>query len=274
VSIALTTLGHFEAVIEFCKRALSFEENKAREKIRVLILMAYALDSRGDLDTTIEILQRVIEECEEGEYLKSMAIAYGNLGVTYQKKGEGTKAEKMHKKALAINKKLGYKKGIVCEYTNLSILYTGREDFKRAEHMLEKAQETMKKVDRHIICATYVNLGLMWKKKGPEGNKRAENMFRKALERYETMGDVEGKAACCFNLGTVLCVQGELQEAENMLEKSLKYYEAIGNKKMCSEVISILRPICHVNKKIVDSAEKHTILNEILRYAQNVSKGV
>jgi Flp pilus assembly protein TadD len=53
---------------------------------------------------------------------EGMAANYGNLGVSYQTRGDLDQAEAMLRKALAIEEELGHKAGMASQYGNLGLI--------------------------------------------------------------------------------------------------------------------------------------------------------
>ena len=70
---------------------------------------------------------------------EGMASDYGNLGLIYQRRGELDRAEEMHRKSLAIDEKLGRQEGMAIDYGNLGLVYQTRGDLDRAEEMHKKS---------------------------------------------------------------------------------------------------------------------------------------
>ncbi len=60
-----------------------------------------------------------------------MGIAYGNLGMIYQTRGELPKAEEIHLKALKLEEELGHKKGMAITYGSLGSIYAARKNKSR-----------------------------------------------------------------------------------------------------------------------------------------------
>jgi len=71
--------------------------------------------------------------------MEAIAAGTGNLGLIYRTRGQLDRAEEMHKKALAINEKLGRQKGMANQYGNLGAIYQTRGELDRAEEMHKKS---------------------------------------------------------------------------------------------------------------------------------------
>ena len=118
----------------------------------------------GQLDKAIEAYNQVRALGTKSSDQITLAIAYGNLGVVYQTRGDLAQAEAMHRKALELNEALGRKKGIAHAYNNLGIVYRVRGDLAQAEAMYRKALELDESSDhkegmKEGMAAVYNNLG-------------------------------------------------------------------------------------------------------------------
>ena len=147
---------------------------------------------------------------------------YGNLGLIYRMRGELDRAEAMHKKALAIDEKLGRQDGMANEYGNLGLLYQMRGELDRAEAMYKKALAIDEKLGRQEGMADqYGNLGGLYQMRGELD--RAEAMHKKALAIDEKLGRQEGMADQYGNLGIASNeTRGDLDRAEEMHKKGAR----------------------------------------------------
>ena len=66
----------------------------------------------------------------------------------YKRRGELDRAEEMHRKALAINEKLGRQEGMAGDYGNLGLIYQQRGELDRAEEMHRKSLAIEEKLGR------------------------------------------------------------------------------------------------------------------------------
>ena len=74
-----------------------------------------------------------------GEDLINQAVAYGNLGIVYQIRGELDRALEYHQKSLAIAKQLGNKEVMANQYGNLGVVYQTRGELDQAIEYWEKS---------------------------------------------------------------------------------------------------------------------------------------
>ncbi len=125
----------------------------------------WALILLGHLDQAISSSLRGMGMVQSGG--AEEATLSGNLGLIYQTRGGLDKAEAMHNKSLAINKKLGHLEGMANQYGNLGNTYYECEMLDRAEEMLNKSLAIHKKIGRlEGMANQYANLGTVYKQRG------------------------------------------------------------------------------------------------------------
>jgi tetratricopeptide (TPR) repeat protein len=179
----------------------------------------------GLLDAAISLSERALEMVEDESEEK--AALSGNLGLIYRKRGELDKAEEMHKKSLAIEKKLGRLEGMANQYGNLGNIYYKRGELDKAEEMFLRVLKIEDKLGRPDSRANaYGNLGLIYRTRGDLD--KAEEMHKKSLAIEEKLGRLEGMASDYGNLGLIYRTRGELDKAEEMLNKALEIDKKLG----------------------------------------------
>jgi len=100
---------------------------------------ASALMDIGSFDAFIGLSIRTLEVVKEGT--GACAILLGNLGIIYKNRGDLDVAERMHRKALEINEKLGRLEGMARVYGNLGTVFLELGDLDHAEQMHRTALE-------------------------------------------------------------------------------------------------------------------------------------
>ncbi|MCH8121110.1 MAG: tetratricopeptide repeat protein, partial [Planctomycetes bacterium] len=149
--------------------------------------LAYIYKAIGELDKSQQNILKSLEIAERLGLQKTVADAYGNLGLIYRTKGDLDKAEDMHNKSLEIEKKLGRLEGMASQYGNLGIVYCERGDLDKAEEMHLKALEIDKKLDRlEGMANDYANLGSVYEQRGDIG--KAKEYWEKALGLFKKIG--------------------------------------------------------------------------------------
>jgi len=186
------------------------------------------LNRVGRLSQAQIMCERVAELADLRDDERSKAAAFGNLGLIYQTRGELDQAEEMHRKSLAIERRLGrQEEGMASNYGNLGLIYRARSDFDEAERMLRKSLEISERLGwQEGMANSYGNLGLTHQDRGELD--QAEEMHRKALEIHEGLGLQEGMAADYGNLGMIYQQRGEPDKAEEMYRKALEIEERLG----------------------------------------------
>jgi Flp pilus assembly protein TadD len=74
------------------------------------------------------------------------AIAYGNLGIVLQTRGDLDGAEAMYRKSLAIEEKLGRLEGMASQYGNLGILHELRGEMEPALQLWRKSRDLFARI--------------------------------------------------------------------------------------------------------------------------------
>lgn len=180
----------------------------------------------GSIDRAKEKFEKLLRLSEDYKQTTSLTIAYHNLGLVNDIRGDWDQAQEMFERSLEIEQELGNKEGIAKGYTKIAELLYKRGDVDKAEEMLLKALEIDEKPTNRQVC--YLGLGAVYRTRGDLD--RAEKMFREALQINEKIGNRQGIAKSYTELGLVDYKRGQLNEAEEMLRKALKIDEELGNK--------------------------------------------
>lgn len=140
---------------------------------------------RGQLSEAEESYRRLLVLAADDQ--AAQAASYGNLGNVLQTRGDLDGAEAMHRKALAINEKLGRPEGIAKQYGNLGIVLRTRGDLDRAEAMHRKALEIEEKLGRREGMAShYANLGIVLEIRGDLDGAR--DLWMKSRDLFARLG--------------------------------------------------------------------------------------
>ena len=212
-----------QAIFAEVLRSKEAEGKQANKEAAAAARHLGALAFNGDTKAALAAYQKAVELDPDD------ADNWNWLGILLTRTGELTKAEKMHKKALAINNTSGCKEGTACVNINLGNVYLTRGELDKAEEMYRKSLEISEALGLKEATAKAIgNLGLVYKTRGELD--KAEEMYRKSLEINEALGSKEGMAINYGNLGNVYKTRGELDKAEEMHRKSLALHEALGSK--------------------------------------------
>ena len=183
----------------------------------------------GQLDAAVEALEHVQRLGNAVEDKAVIAIAFGNLGLIYQTRGDLEKAEEYHLKSLEIEKELGRKEGMASQYGNLGLIYRTRGDLEEAEEYHLKSLALHEELGlKEGMASQYGNLGLLYRRQG--NLEEAEEYHLKSLEIAKELGLKEGMASQYGNLGLIYRRQGNLEKAEEYHLKALGLNEELGHK--------------------------------------------
>ncbi len=223
----LNMLGLLDVTLGFSKRALDMVEKGSKEEASVRCTMGLAYRTKGDLDEAEKLHLRALEIEKEGQREVGMAREYGNLGLIYRTKGDLDQAEEMHNKSLDIHKKLGRLEGMARQYGNLGLIYRTKGDLDKAEEMHNKSLDIHKKLGRLEGMAR--QYGNLGLIYRTKGDlDKAEDMHNKSLEINKKLGRLEGMANQYGNLGLIYRTRGDLDQAEDMQNKSLEINKNLG----------------------------------------------
>ncbi len=189
--------------------------------------LAYILYAIGMLTEAEKMLKKELEINERIGQPVWMAASYGNLGLIYRRRGDLDKAEEMHKKSLEIEEKLGRLEGIAMQYGNLGLIYQTRGELDKAEQMLREGLKIDEKLGRLAGIAS--KYGNLGLIYRERGDlDKAEEMHKKSLEIDKRIGQPGGMASQYGNLGLIYQTRGELDKAEQMFSRSLEIDERLG----------------------------------------------
>ena len=190
--------------------------------------LAYLYQFTGDLDRAEKMLRKALAIETELGRQKPIAINYRNLGVVYSEIGDLGRAEEMYRMALAIDERLGWQDGMANDYGNLGVICEGRDDLEQAEEMFHKSLAIREKRERQDDGLANDYSNLGIVYQKRGNPGRAEEMFRKALAIDERLGRHDGIASDYGNLGLTCVMRGDLDRAEEMLCKALTINRELG----------------------------------------------
>jgi tetratricopeptide (TPR) repeat protein len=204
---------------------LSRELDRAALIADILSQLGYLHYSTQQFDQAEALYQEALEaydglcQTDPDQGLRGKASQWSNLGHTCFARGDFTKAEQWHRKALA-------------SYESIAV-----QAYERAAELDEELGEPQ------VAAQRYANMGhSMYAQRKPELALRA---FEKALTRYRDLGSPEGEAAQLSNLGLVKGDQGEFEPAVDYFNQAKSIYNQIGD--ALNEITQLVR-LGHVQR--------------------------
>jgi hypothetical protein len=115
------------------------------------------------------------------------AVWLNELGFLHYALGDLDEAERLHRKSLEINEKLGWLEGMASQYGNLGLIYQTRGDLDEAERLFRKSLEIFEKLGRlEGMANACANLGSVQTQRGDLAGARA--LWTKARDLFARIG--------------------------------------------------------------------------------------
>jgi tetratricopeptide (TPR) repeat protein len=155
-----------------------------------------------------------------------MALHLEGLGRAYWQIGEPTQAETLFRRALELFHQLGHRGNIANMHNSLATLYLEQEDSEAACRELETALDLYEEMGQKgplgqackQLADMYFNLDV----------KRAELLYRRALDVYQDLQDEQGRGGAYVGLGNVAAQRGNANQAIGMWIAASKLFEGLG----------------------------------------------
>lgn len=159
---------------------------------------------------------------------KSLAKAYGNIGLAYYIKGEYAISLEYQFKTQELREAIGDTEGLANTYNNIGIVYRNQGDLPKALEYYFKALRLNIEVGKtNKVAHNLNNIGLVYHD-NHEYDKSLEYL-EQALSLNKTLKDSIEVANNYNNMGNVLFSKGEHQKAIEYYFKALKVNNKIGN---------------------------------------------
>ena len=207
------SLGEFETAIDYYKRLLKILKESGEKKAHGT--PGNARDKLGGCKTAVHkfglpTARELTDRYAEG-------VAYFNLGNSYQRLGECTKAIDFFERHQKIMKELGDRHGEGSAYSSLGIVHQGRGDFKTAIDYHERHLKVVKELGyRSAEGKAYGNLGIAYQSLGDF--KTATDYHKRSLEISRELGEVLQEGITLSELGFIFARLGQVPVA-------IEYYE-------------------------------------------------
>lgn len=166
-------------------------------------------------------------------YLKYMATALSNTGLSYENQGDAANAAEYYHKSLRIQEEIKDRDGISSTFYNLGGIYFNQNDNNKAleyyEKSLKKSEEIcencQEKQDRGGMAFALVNIGLVYQKK--EDTVKALQYLNKSLQLMQELGNKQGSSFVLNCIGSFYYKYHNLPKALEFYTKSKDILEEI-----------------------------------------------
>jgi len=157
-----------------------------------------------------------------------MAVAFHQLGIVAQTRGELDAAQDWYRKSLDIKDELGDRPGIARSYHQLGRVAQLRGELGTAQDWYRKSLAINEELgNRPGIARSYHQLGMVAEDRGELDT--AQDWYHKALTIEEELGDRPSMAGSYHQLGVLAQLRRELDAARDWYRKALAIKEELGN---------------------------------------------
>lgn len=240
---------------------LSRELDRAALIADILSQLGYLHYSTQQFDQAETLYQEALEaygrlcQTDADQGRRGKASQWSNLGHTCFARGDFSKAEQWHRKALESYESIGDQRAVANQWGYIGHMFFSAQNYDKAVQAYERAAELDEKLGEPQVAAQrYANMGhSMYAQRKPELALRA---FEKALTQFRDLGSPEGEAAQLSNLGLVKGDQGEFEPAVDYFNQAKKIYSQIGD--ALNEITQLVR-LGHVERgrQDLESARQH-----------------
>ena len=175
----------------------------------------------GELrDAVDEHLVRALVLYKRGRNVFGEAETVNALGVAYSRLGQVDDAVEQYRKAVALRRGLGDRRGVASSLRNLAQLSTVQGRFDQAQAEFDEARLLFVALgDADGLAAVDNELGLLAEERGDHAG--AEAAFRRVLRAREDAGDDYGVAESLNNLGYARFALGDYDSANAFWQQAL-----------------------------------------------------
>ncbi|MFM8912749.1 MAG: tetratricopeptide repeat protein [Flammeovirgaceae bacterium] len=198
-------------------------------KLNGELLRAYA--TRGsDLNASVAITERVLENCEANNLPHEVAQAKNQLGLFYLIRGDFEKAAQYSKEALAYFDKTSNIKGIADAHYNIGGIYYRTNKYHQGLIELLKSLQGYKQLDdQHNQSRTLKSMGTIYEYFN-DLNK-ASDSYQRAIEASRKVSDESLESNALNPLSGIYYKQGQTKLAFATIEQSITLKNRTGDRR-------------------------------------------
>lgn len=217
--------GDLATAVATLRRVVAAAPNHPRAWMLLAKHSILAGDSRSAIDESL-IQALLIQERLQSD--PGRAEVYNALGVAYNDLGELDHAAESYKKAVAIRRRIGDRRGLAASLRNLAAIDAVRGAPERAEERLAEALTLVQGLGDMAGLADLSNdLGLLAEERGRY--QKAMEHYREGLRLRRRLGQSLAVAESLNNVGYVCYLLGRYDDATVYGQQALALYQAGGD---------------------------------------------
>jgi diguanylate cyclase (GGDEF)-like protein len=223
-------------------------------EIRILNILSVIYGEAKNLQSALQIGQKVLEYCRELKSANGESLALNNQALTYLDLGDGEKALETALEALRVaheNKVTDLESSIM---GTVGEIYAANDDFANAEEYLTRDLTLAREQNNHpdqIQCLT--SLGKIYQRQ--QNHEAARNAFHNALSISEMINDRPGELNCHKLLSDLYEKSGECEKALQHFRKFHVIQENIFNEKSAKHLAGL--QVIHQVETVKRDAQIH-----------------
>ncbi len=220
-----------QVLAELHKQNQSLEVIASVEPIRANATLSLATTNykRGNFDTALEQVHRVLVLADEGNLLEIKPKAWSLSGIVYRNLGDYTKALEYLGRALDAHELLGQKSEVAAVAGSIGSVYTSLGNYDKALEYYGSALDTHEFLGmKSDIAKVTGNIGLVHLYL--DNYSKALECLVKALDAHEFLGQKSLVASVTGNIGSVYFSLGNCDKALEYMQKALNAHELLGQK--------------------------------------------
>lgn len=224
----------FQILIEgekFCEK-----NNLSIYQLSILSNIGFILTNRGELDSALEISQKMVDLCKGAKNKLAIAHSLDFLAQSYYQKNDYKKFYELSKERLVIAEELEIEGMIANTYNNIGLYYLVIGEYDEALNYYNRSLEIYQNINReNAIALTQEKCGFVYFLKGD---------FNKAIEFYDKAYPVlkeyqpQGWYEILSGFAAVYIQKGELDRALVFLDQLMTIHKGLQNLLGISSVLS------------------------------------
>ncbi len=175
-----------------------------------------------------DYLVRALVLYKRGRNLYGVAETTNALGIGYGRLGQTANAEEQYRKAAALQRDVGNRRGVATSLRNLANILSLRGAFDEAGSALAQARAlTVELDDREGLAAVDNELGVLAEERGDYHG--ALEAYRRALQGWQQVGDAHGLAQALNDIGFANFQLGRYDDAQSYWQRAAESEAGLGD---------------------------------------------